>query len=130
MTARGSISPKLFLVFCALVLVLSLASFLEDRGKAVPNYVAGGIQVTGTYTRQELEEIVQFIRTVSRDEVQWVTVPLDERIAFTKGDRQRLSTEMTEVYTYAHGSRISGSVYRLKKTDGAWRVIETSLWIR
>jgi hypothetical protein len=111
-------------------MVLGLIWLARDQSKVVPNYHLGGIQVTGAYTRQDVEEILRSVRAITRDEVWWVSAPLDDRIAFTNGNGKRLPTEVAEVFTFGDRSRTSGSVYKLKRSDGTWRLSETSQWIR
>jgi hypothetical protein len=101
-----------------------------DRRLAVPNYYIGNMQVTGTYSSQDIEEIVRFIRGITSDEVIWVDVPLAAHVAYTNGDITRLPTDVAEVSTSDGGFTVTGSRYKLKRTTGGWHVVETLRLIR
>jgi hypothetical protein len=94
------------------------------------NYYIGSMQVTGTYSSQDIEEIVRFIRGITSDEVIWVDVPLAEQTAYTNGDLTRLPTDVAEVSTSDGRFTVTGSRYKLKRTAGGWHLVETLRWIR
>jgi hypothetical protein len=130
MRDRASILTRVCVTVSAGVLLLTLARLATDRRLAVPNYHIGNMQVTGTYSSQDIEEVLRFIRGITSDEVIWVDVPLAEQTAYTNGDITRLPTDVAEVSTSEGGFAVTGSRYKLQRRTGGWHVVETLRWIR
>jgi hypothetical protein len=126
----ASTSTRVFVAVSAGVLLLTLARLATDRQLTVPNYYIGNMQVTGTYSGQDIEGIVRFIRGVTPDEVIWIAVPSGTKTAYTNADITRLPTDVVEVSTSDGGFTVSGSLYTLKRTTGEWHVVDTRRWIR
>jgi hypothetical protein len=92
----------------------------------IPKCYVGVIEVIGTYSRADIDEILAFVQQFSEDEeISSIRISYEISSQFDRGEIAELPTNIAMVF-YGIGG---GSLYTIEKIDGTWQVIEKGYWI-
>ena len=125
-----SLRMRILLASCATVLIVLLLAAIELK-RPVPNYYVERLQVTGVYTRQDIQDLTAVVRAHGGEgRVSWIRVPSALKDAFARGEMYALPADVAEVFITTDEDIPAGSMYTLRKREGGWSVEGTAIWMR
>lgn len=95
------------------------------RGE-IPSCYVGVTEISGTYSRADIDAILAFMATVKEGDISYINVPAEISTQFYNEEIDELPTNIAEVF---YGP-VGGSLYLIEKINEEWQVIDKGWWIR